>query len=146
MEITIQKASLSQLPAIIQLLKLNNLPFEDLQQQMLDHFLVAKNDQEVVGVVGLEVYEQVALLRSLVVSRHFRGMEVGKRLMESVEKVEKSLQLQQVFLLTTDAERYFKPFGYQVVHRSGVPESIQQTSEFSDLCPASAKVMVKTIP
>jgi amino-acid N-acetyltransferase len=46
-----------------------------------------------------------------------------------------------LYLLTTTAENYFPAFGFTAIPRDSVPDEIQTTSEFKDICPSSAIVM-----
>jgi len=50
-----------------------------------------------------------------------------------------------LYLLTTTAESFFQNFGYRTVERSLVPDLIQETVEFSSLCPDDATVMKKDL-
>lgn len=51
---------------------------------------------------------------------------------------------EQLYLLTTTAEKYFYKFGFQAINRVDVPEVISQTKKFQDICPLSAVAMHKT--
>ena len=46
-----------------------------------------------------------------------------------------------LYLLTNSAEDYFKVLGFSPVIRSEVPLAIQNTDQFSSLCPGIATVM-----
>ena len=48
-------------------------------------------------------------------------------------------------MLTIDAERFFEGQGFAIVEREVVPDSIRQTDEFSDLCPDTAYLMMKSL-
>jgi amino-acid N-acetyltransferase len=48
-----------------------------------------------------------------------------------------------LYLLTTTAREFFAGRGYRAIDRADAPERIRGTTEFSDLCPASATAMVK---
>ena len=55
------------------------------------------------------------------------------------------LGVERLYLLTTDAERYFARLGFQRTERSGAPAPIQATSQFRLLCPKSAVCMARDI-
>jgi quercetin dioxygenase-like cupin family protein len=55
------------------------------------------------------------------------------------------LGVEQLFLLTTDAERYFAALGFKRTGRSEAPAQIQSTSQFRSLCPKSAVCMSRDI-
>jgi amino-acid N-acetyltransferase len=54
-------------------------------------------------------------------------------------------ELQEVYLITTTADHYFDRYGFAPVNREHVPEAIQQTRQFSGLCPSSAVVMKRNL-
>jgi N-acetylglutamate synthase-like GNAT family acetyltransferase len=77
----IKAARSADLSHIQWLLNLQNLPNEDITQAALEHFLVCRDAIGVVGVagvVGLEYYGNVALLRSLVIADGFAGRTNGE--------------------------------------------------------------------
>jgi len=53
---------------------------------------------------------------------------------------------EEIYLLTSTAERFFERLGYARVLREAAPVAIQQTQEFSALCPSSSALMVKRLP
>ena len=71
----IRTATAADLPAALELLRDAALPVADLCAERLA--LVAYQEQEIRGVIGLESFENPGLLRSLVVSREARGNRLG---------------------------------------------------------------------
>ena len=130
--------------AVIALLANEKLPTDDLPQ-ILDKFVVAKQGEEVIGVAGVEIYESYGLLRSVAVSAAERGKGIAKQLLGKVEKLAAAQSLQAIFLLTETAPEYFGKKGYQKIARAEVPAEVQQSTEFSHVCPQSAIVMKKII-
>ena len=61
------------------------LPVEDLTIDHLEGSLVAEQVTGVIGLIGLEVFGQVGLLRSLVVHRGRRGSGLGYALVGALE-------------------------------------------------------------
>lgn len=53
--------------------------------------------------------------------------------------------MRTLYLLTDTAEAFFERLGYTRVARETVPLGIQQTEEFSSLCPDDAAVMKKEL-
>jgi amino-acid N-acetyltransferase len=96
-------------------------------------------------MVGLELYGDVALLRSLVVARQARSNGAGAALTEAAERLAVESGVNIVYLLTTTAERFFSARGYQKIDRAQAPKAIQGTSQFSGLCPSSAVLMMKQL-
>jgi N-acetylglutamate synthase-like GNAT family acetyltransferase len=65
----------------------------------------------VAGVVGLERYGEVALLRSLVVTSQHLGRGLGRRLVAAAEVLATELTFPSIYLLTTSAEPFFEYMG-----------------------------------
>lgn len=130
--------------AVIALLSANQLPVADLPET-LEHFIVAIADAVVVGVAGLEVYEDCGLLRSLAVSADYRNQGVAAKLLRRIDTLASLKGLTELYLLTETAPGYFEKKGFQEINRTSVPEALKASSEFSYVCPQSAVVMKKQI-
>ena len=130
--------------SIIALLTAEKLPTADLPET-LDTFLVTKQDGEVTGVVGLEIYGNFALLRSLAVDKAYRNQGLANTLLTEIEALAASKNLKAIYLLTETAPDYFSRKGYDKITRADVPAEVQQSTEFSHVCPQSAIVMRKFI-
>jgi len=135
--------------AVRQLLDEAGLPLADLGPEQLVDFLVAErpgSDQsETLGIIGLQRFNQTALLRSLVVSQHDRKSGLGRRLVSAVEANACCAGVKDLWLLTIDAERFFESLGYKMMSRESAPDSIRDTQEFSGLCPNGAYLMRKVL-
>jgi len=130
--------------SIIALLTAEKLPTADLPEP-LEAFLVTKQDDEVTGVVGLEIYGDYALLRSLAVDKTHRNLGLANTLLTQIEALAASKNLKAIYLLTETAPDYFSRKGYDKITRADVPAEVQQSTEFSHVCPQSAIVMRKVI-
>jgi len=104
---------------------------------------VAQAEGRLVGVVGLELYGQSALLRSAAVEESWRGSGVGRLLVERALDLARGRGIEDVYLLTTTAENYFPKFGFVCVRRDEVAQGVRSSVEFQTACPASATVMCK---
>ena len=133
------------LAAVTRLLGEAALPVADLSEAKLAHFLGRGAADAPQGVVGLELYPPVALLRSLAVAPNVRGRGVGKELLADAERYARSHQVKDIYLLTTTAERFFARAGYARVARENAPSEIQRTEEFSTLCSATSALMHKRL-
>ena len=96
--------------------------------------------RRVVGVAALELYSDGALLRSVAVDPALQGYGLGHRLTEAALQLA-ATRVNDVFLLTTTAERFFPRFGFEPITRDLVPAAVRTSVEFSSACPASAIVM-----
>ena len=120
-----------------------DLPYEDITPSHLAHFYLLRDGDRLAGVIGLEIFGQFALLRSLAVPAGYRKRGIGAELVGRAQEHAHSHKVEALYLLTTTAERFFSKRGYRRVERSEVPEPVQGCAEFSTLCPASAACMVK---
>jgi len=141
---TITKAPSGQRQAIIQLLQAEGLPVGDLPAS-LDNFFVAVDNDKVVGAIGLELYGDCGLLRSMVVDKEHRNKNIASGLVQQLENDAKAKGINCMYLLTQTAPGYFERKGYQKLTRDEVPEGLKTSSEFSHVCPASAIVMKKQL-
>ncbi len=135
--------------SVRQLLDEAGLPVADLGPEQLVDFLVAErpgpDQSETLGIIGLQRFNQTALLRSLVVSEHDRKSGLGRRLVTAVEANACCAGVKDLWLLTIDAERFFESLGYKMMSRESAPDSIRDTQEFSGLCPDGAYLMRKVL-
>lgn len=145
-EIRIEAYSIDDKAEVIGLLKDADLPFEDLNYEKMQHFLVAKvRKGVVVGAVGIEVCGDYGLLRSLITHPDWRSKGLGTRLTREIESHARSKGIKVLYLLTMTAADFFPKLGYQTIPRNTVPEVIQQTDEFNSVCPVSAACLCKEI-
>lgn len=140
----VRSASADDFNAVVQLLKAENLPTEDLQPD-LPHFFVSADEGEIVGVIGLEIYGQNGLLRSMVVERNHRNRSIAKRLLSTLLNYAADKQVRNIYLITTTAETYFASKGFSVVNREHLPAAISSCQEFTTLCLSTATVMNRPV-
>lgn len=131
--------------AVRHLLTDSGLPVEDLGPDSLGSFLVAEDGKDIVGLIGLEVFGTTGLLRSLVVAGVARRTGLGGKLVGSLESAAQTAGIEELWLLTIDAEKFFQRQGFTIVDREVVPDSIRATDEFGELCPSTAFLMMKSI-
>ena len=147
-ELEIEEAKNSDHPAIVVLLQDTELPPDSIEAH-LENFLIIRHPEAVagpeflVGSVGLEVYGESALLRSLAVHPDFQGRGLGTRLVNRMIELAKGKGITRLFLLTDTAEEYFKKKGFVIVTRDQVPEDMKQSIEFTKLCISSPSMVRK---
>jgi amino-acid N-acetyltransferase len=132
------------LTAVEDLLSASDLPLDGVRANF-SNFIVAEDDGEIAGAIGLEEFGSVALLRSAVVSPGYRGSGVGRQLVEQLLENAADNGIEEIFLLTTTAEQYFPRFGFTRTTRSAVPDSVKASVEFQGACPDTAVVMTRRI-
>ena len=130
-------------PEIKRLLTDSDLHHEDIITSQLKHFVLGWDGPKLVAVIGLEIKTHSALLRSLAVDADYRNRGIATRLVCKIEDYAKSVEVDTLYLLTLTAEAFFEKLGYQRIARHSAPAGIQETTEFRNLCPASAVCMVR---
>ncbi len=122
------------------LLQENKLPYEDIDKHFVD-FILAKENNKIVGAIGIERYNNIGLLRSFVVTKLFRNKKIGNKLLNFLLKKSIDEGIENIYLLTTTADKYFLNNGFKIENRDNIPDLIKQTKEFSTICPLSAVAM-----
>jgi amino-acid N-acetyltransferase len=140
----IRNATSADLTAVESLLSASDLPLDGVKDNF-SNFVVAEDDGEIAGAIGLEEFGAVALLRSAVVSPKHRGSGVGRRLVERLLEGAEVAGIEELYLLTTTAEKYFPRFGFTRTTRSAVPNAVKASAEFQGACPDTAIVMTRRI-
>lgn len=111
----------------------------------IDRFWVAERDGEMVGVAGVELYDDGCLLRSVAVLPAWRSTGLGRALVERALESARAAGARQAYLLTLTAERWFPRLGFRTIAREDVPASVRESGEFKEACPASAIVMTRAL-
>lgn len=138
----LRAATPTDLAAVERLLVTSGLPLDGVSDA-LSTFVVAESGGDLVGVAGLEVCCDKALLRSVAVRPEWRSHGVGRALVNRVIADAEARGIHALYLLTTSAERYFPSFGFRTISRDEVPAEVRATAEFREACPASATVMCR---
>jgi amino-acid N-acetyltransferase len=130
-----------ELNSLKDFLRVNQLPADDVKLAESLYMTYYDTTEELVGSGGLEFYGDKALLRSLAVSQTMRSQSLGKQIVEDLIQQVKSKGIKEIYLLTLTAYYFFLKFGFSEVLRDTVPEEIKSTTEFSQVCPTSARVL-----
>lgn len=127
-----------------QLLKDNGLPYSDIENESVQLFSI-QQDEQIIGIIGFEQYGKHGLLRSFVVEQQYRSIGLGAQVLGDFEIMVLKFGITELFLLTTTADRFFARNGFEAFDRNAVPELIAHTTEFANICPASAVCMRKVL-
>lgn len=130
---------------IKQLVAACELPTSDISPSRSQLFFGYRTEARLIGVIGLEVYGAVALLRSLAVAPSYRHHGLGKLLVTFTEAQAASLGVESLFLLTTTAGIFFSKLDYSPASREDAPSPIRNSTQFSGVCPASSILMCKRL-
>ncbi len=138
MHARIAQAQVGDLDEVLALLGRVGLPIEGVAENFA-HFLVARDQERLVGCVGMERYGPVALLRSLAVTPELQRSGLGRRLTRQLLEGMRAKGVQEVVLLTTTAADFFtRHFGFTPVKRSQYDEVLAASSEWHLTCCSSA--------
>ena len=141
----VRAARNTQRQQVCDLLVAAGLPTEDVTAEMLEHFIVVELDGALRGIVGLEPYGTLALLRSLAVDSVWRSQGIAARLLERAERHAQGLGVTQLFTLTATAQQYLEKHGYVLIDRSLAPDEIREHAQFRWLCPDRAVCLCKSL-
>ena len=136
----IQRLTEKKLTLLQNFLQSNSLPFTDMEIDKHLFFGVFDKD-ELIGSVGIELYNQSGLFRSLAVKSEYQKNGLGKRLHDHIISYCLQNGVKTLFLLTTTASSYFEKMGWSKIQRNETPEQILQSEEFASLCPSTAVCM-----
>ncbi len=139
---TVRQAKPGDYEQVAQLLKQAELPLDDVAST-LPGFFVTSDGTEITGVVGVELFEKIGLLRSLAVDPTYRGQALGSALSETAVEFARDNGVLLIYLLTMTAAKYFEKQGFERVARHAVHKVIQGQAQFKSICPGSAIVMRK---
>jgi amino-acid N-acetyltransferase len=128
---------------VIDFLQQQQLPVTDITADSLLYSL--NEDKRIVGTAGLEIFDEGALLRSVAVVKSVQGQGYGRHIICSIEQIAKERAVNCIYLITHTAKDFFEHHGYTVIDRPSTPQFLQNTEQFSSLCPSSASVMMKRI-
>ncbi|HMQ55086.1 MAG TPA: N-acetyltransferase [Anaerolineae bacterium] len=135
---TIRRARLSDVPRMIPLLEEYARQAEILPRTEEDvyrsirEWLVAENDVKIVGMASLLVmWQDLAEVRSLVISPECQGQGVGRRLVEILIEDARQLEIPRVFALTRKPG-FFLKLGFRLTHIEKLPRKVKRDCVF---CP-----------
>jgi amino-acid N-acetyltransferase len=142
--IVVQPANQTDYFSITELLSGQKLPIEDISRD-LRHFFVAKENEKIIGTIGMEQYGEFGLLRSMATDEQHRNKGIASDLIDTLFRHAKQMGITSMFLLTETAESYFAKKGFEKIERETAPGAVKKSAEFSHVCPASAVLMKKEI-
>ena len=129
------------LELIQQLLTECNLPCSDIDLSK-QYFIVAENDERMIGCCGFEICGENGLFRSLAVSPDYRNLKIGRLLTDKIINFAPGKGICKFYLLTTTAGPFFTKQGWKETDRMNVPMEISRTTEFMTICPSTAICMM----
>lgn len=140
-DIQFRRALKNDREKVISLLDENSLPVDDIDLS-IQKFIIAVYNSRVIGSIGIEIYGENALLRSLAVQKNFRGKKIAHDILNHLLEFARQSKVGHLHLLTTTAKGYFQKHGFIEGKRDSAPLTIQSSKEFSFLCPTSSTYMI----
>ncbi|MDY0871287.1 arsenic resistance N-acetyltransferase ArsN2 [Dongia rigui] len=138
-------APLHELQELATALRQADLPTGDLDAAGRRFFRAAEAGGGVIGYGGFEGSGNDQLLRSVVIAPASRGRGHGRALVDALLAQARNDGAARVWLMTTDAMDFFRHLGFADAAREAAPSVVTQSLQFTTLCPASAKLLVKDI-
>jgi amino-acid N-acetyltransferase len=139
--LTVRDGRAADLREVITLLERMGLSGEGVPQRV-DDFLVAREHGHLVAVAGLEGHGTAGLLRSVAVTPARQNRGLARYLTSALIERAKERQLSAIYLLTTDAQRYFERHGFRPIDRNEVSPAIADSTQFKAESCATATVMM----
>ena len=123
-----------------QMLSSHQLCFNDVNEQGVHLFGVSLN-AELVGYFGYELFDNLALFRSMIVLPDARNKGYGALIWPQAKEKLLEAGVKEVYLLTNSAAPFFSKQGFVKIARASAPEPILATTEFKEFCPADSVCM-----
>lgn len=133
-----QPADLTDIRALLQRV---GLSAEDVDEHIAD-FLIAREDDTMIAVAALEDHGTAGLLRSVAVAPERQGWGLARYLTNALIERARGRGLAAVYLLTKDAQRYFKRHGFRPINRDEIRPAVKQSAQFKEESCSSATSMV----
>ncbi len=123
------------------LIAASGLPTEGVEGAFHHAGVVRDENGRVIGCALITPYGTSGLLRSVAVHPDHRGAGIGDRLVAWALATAIVEDLATLYLVTTDADRYFERAGFVPVARQDVDPAVLEDVELTTACPAEATVM-----
>lgn len=95
---------------------------EDEMANTIRSYTVVEVDGKMAGFTALHIHSaRLSEVRSLIVSKEFRNMKLGKKLVEACIEEGKKLGLQQILSLTYQ-KGFFESLGFREIEKERIPE------------------------
>ncbi len=101
--------------------------------EFLDTFWVLEREDRLLGCVGLEVYGEAALLRSVITSPELRGQGYGDVLVRKAFDEAQNRGVKRLYLFTMDKAAFFARHGFERCTMDDFEPAARQCSQYSIL-------------
>lgn len=95
---------------------------EDEMANTIRSYTVVEVDGVMAGFTALHIHSaRLSEVRSLVVSKKYRGLNLGRKLVEACIEEARKLQLEQILSLTYQ-KIFFEKLGFKEIEKENIPE------------------------
>jgi len=95
---------------------------EDEMATTIRSYIIAEVDKEMAGFTATHIHSiRLAEVRSLIVKEKFRGLKLGKKLVDACVKEAEFYGIKQVLALTYEKE-FFLKCGFRQIEKEDIPE------------------------
>ena len=99
-------------------------PLTSIYENIRDYFVCVTPSKKIIGCVGLHVvWEELAEVKSLAVSRNHQGKGIGSRLVEAALDEAIMMKISKVFTLTIKPDFFIK-HGFKEVDKAELPHKV----------------------
>ncbi len=86
-------------------------------------YVLAKEEEKLVGYTALHIHSpRLAEIRSLIVSRAYRGKHIGRKLVEFTLEEARELGVSEEVLVLTYLSAFFEKIGFFEISKESIPE------------------------
>jgi amino-acid N-acetyltransferase len=140
--VTITRASAEDLGEVLSLLESLQLPTAGVTDHFDNFFVGREKDGYLAGVIGLERYGTLDLLRSVAVVPRLQKSGVGPKLTRFLIGFAKTEELAELVLFTPTARDFFARFGFVPARRESYYPQLKASAQWGDHpCRGSAVFM-----
>ncbi|HEV2685648.1 MAG TPA: GNAT family N-acetyltransferase, partial [Actinomycetota bacterium] len=115
-------------------------------RERLGRTMVAESDRKPIATASWERIDGVGLLRSIAVAPESRRAGAGTVIVAATLKRMIEDGINEVYLVTEHAERFFSACGFKTIDRDQLPEAIMRHPHLVRECPATAPAMYLRLP
>lgn len=126
LDLSFRVATLADLPAMSALLESAGLPAREIEP-FVGTFMVAETAGGILGVGGLEIRDDTAVLRSVAVDDAMRGTGVGRTLARQLISLAVSARVADIYLFTGDAHGFWRRLGFEDITLDDWRETARQS-------------------
>ncbi len=101
--------------------------------EYIDSFWVLELDGRVAGCAGIEIYNEAAVLRSVVVIPELRGAGEGDRLVRVALEYGREHGAKRVYLFTMNAAPFFARYGFEPVTTDDFEAAVRDSWQYVGL-------------